>query len=513
MPPKKKPEPMQPMRPLHWVKLPDAKVVGTIWVDADQSGGIGTDDNEAGLDRDAIEVIFGLGEERDRSASRSRATSVGTDPSKAKKREAVQLIDTKRSNNVAIALSRIRLSDEAIKAAVLDPVANQLSPDQVNALLVVIPTAEEIETIKEYSGDRESLGRVETFFLVLSDVERLGPRLQALQALHQFGPGWETLSDELKTVMTAAEQVHTSPALKSTLLRVLAIGNYLNGISARGGAYGFKVADLSKLVQVKSADSKTTLLHYLAKFIDANSSTAIDDLKAQLNALPEAKDIAMADKKGELAKLVASLKAAQNLLDTQGGSAENDPIVPLLTNFVAEASKKLEQLQADCAATEAKLKELALWLAERASASTSDLFAPLAEFVKSLDKAQQDNVREAEAERRRAMATKGTPAAAGGRRLTGMASPFGPAGGDKNMMLEMQLKLAQRTEKAAGGAGASTSAIKQQQQQLLAKQLATNSTKSTDGNLVDDLAGGALSGTLFAQRRAAAALAASGKGT
>ena len=65
------------MRPLHWVKLPDAKVVGTIWVDADQSGGIGTDDNEAGLDRDAIEVIFGLGEERDRSASRSRATSVG----------------------------------------------------------------------------------------------------------------------------------------------------------------------------------------------------------------------------------------------------------------------------------------------------------------------------------------------------------------------------------------------------------------------------------------------------
>jgi hypothetical protein len=37
------------------------------------------------------------------------------------------------------------------------------------------------------------------------------------------------------------------------LRQVLRLGNYLNGDSARGGAYGFKLTDLAKLVQVKSA--------------------------------------------------------------------------------------------------------------------------------------------------------------------------------------------------------------------------------------------------------------------
>ena len=511
--PKKKCDPSQPMRPLHWVRLPDTKVMGTIWVDAEASSGVGMDDARAGLDLEAVESVFGLGDARARNVStveggRPPSASVSAAGGKPKRNE-VLLFDTKRSNNVQIALSRIRLSDDAIKAALIDPVSTPLSPEQVNGLLGILPTPEELETIREYVGDRESLGRVEAFFLVLSDVDRLGPRLSALQASQQFQPGWESLADELRTVMTATEQVRSAPALTSILQRVLAIGNYLNGTSARGGAYGFKLADLGKLVQVKSADNKTTLLHYLAKFIAANSATAVDDLRAQLNALPEAKDIPMAEKKGELAKLISSYKAAQAQLDFATAKADgSDAMVPLLKAFCDDAKQKLDTLEADCTATEVKLKELATWLAEKAAATTADLFGPLAEFVKSLDKAHQDNVREAEAERRRAMA----PKAGGGRRPTaGMPpSPFGPSGGDKNMMLEMQLKLAKRTEKAAEAGGAfNPSAIKQQQQQLLQKQLLqTSSGKSPGGgDADDDLA----SGTLFAQRRALAAREASKK--
>ena len=51
--------------------------------------------------------------------------------------------------------------------------------------------------------------------------------------------------------MTAAEQLMSSAALKAVLLKVLALGNYLNGTSARGGAYGFKLSDLPKLVQAR----------------------------------------------------------------------------------------------------------------------------------------------------------------------------------------------------------------------------------------------------------------------
>ena len=495
------------MRPLHWAKLPDAKVVGTIWVDEKASGGIGLDDG-GDIDTAAVEAVFGLGA-AGAGGHRERAGSAAADP-RTKKKAEVQLVDTKRSNNVAIALSRIRLSDDAIKAAVLDPVAYPLSSEQVTALLGVLPTSEELETIRDYSGDKESLGRVEHLFLVLSDVERLEPRLQALQASQQFAPAYETLSDEYKTVMTACEQVHTSPALKSILQRVLALGNLLNGTSARGGAYGFKLADLNKLVQVKSADNKTTLLHYLAKFLSSRSDTAIDDLKNQLNALPEAKDILIADKQSELNKLAASFKVATNQLSL---CKEGDPYLPLLQAFCDAGKSQLESLQSEASATVSKLKELASWLAEKPGASTGEIFGPLAEFVKALEKAQQDNIREEEAERRRAMAPK--PSIGGGRRPPGvppgaMPSPFGPGGGDKSMMLEMQLKLAQRTEKAgeavAGGSPGMAS-IKEQQKKVLGAAIASGSTKAAEGNLVDDLGGMAASGTLFAQRRAAAASA------
>ena len=41
---------------------------------------------------------------------------------------------------------------------------------------------------------------------------------------------------------------------------ILAIGNYLNGESARGGAWGFKINLLSKLSQTKTADGTKTLM-------------------------------------------------------------------------------------------------------------------------------------------------------------------------------------------------------------------------------------------------------------
>ena len=100
---------------------------------------------------------------------------------------------------------------------------------------------------------------------MLVGVPNLGPRLQALQITHKFSPDLEALHTEVKSVITACDQVRESKVLHKTLERVLALGNYLNGTSNRGGAYGFKLSDLAKLVQVKSADNKSTLLHYLAR--------------------------------------------------------------------------------------------------------------------------------------------------------------------------------------------------------------------------------------------------------
>ena len=61
----------------------------------------------------------------------------------------------------------------------------------------------------------------------------LAIRSSAVRAPRWTAPGWETLADELKTVMTAAEQVSSSAALKSTLRHVLAIGSAPGAITIK----------------------------------------------------------------------------------------------------------------------------------------------------------------------------------------------------------------------------------------------------------------------------------------
>jgi diaphanous 1 len=41
------------------------------------------------------------------------------------------------------------------------------------------------------------------------------------------------------------------------------VGNYLNGQSNRGGAYGFKLDNIEKLLDVKTQDNKRNLLMYV----------------------------------------------------------------------------------------------------------------------------------------------------------------------------------------------------------------------------------------------------------
>ena len=123
-----------------------------------------------------MEEVFGIAP----PAAAKKESKGAPAAAKGKAEKNIALIDVKRSNNVAIAMARLRLPDGEIKARVCD--GPPLSLEQVSALLSAMPTAEELETVREFSGERESLGRVEQLFLCLGEVDRLGLRLNCLQA-------------------------------------------------------------------------------------------------------------------------------------------------------------------------------------------------------------------------------------------------------------------------------------------------------------------------------------------
>ena len=72
------------------------------------------------------------------------------------------------------------------------------------------------------------------------------------------------------------------------LKSVLVIGNYVNGNSYRGHAYGFNIESLLALKDTKCADNSEmkdrapTLLHYLARRLEETDEESLD-LKEELS--------------------------------------------------------------------------------------------------------------------------------------------------------------------------------------------------------------------------------------
>ena len=97
------------MRQLHWGKVPDAKVKGTLW-----DGEI--TDEHVKLDVEELETLFAAAQAKSKVAD-------GDEPSASqkekKKSEVVTLVDPKTANNTAIALSRFRKTPEEIAASLL----------------------------------------------------------------------------------------------------------------------------------------------------------------------------------------------------------------------------------------------------------------------------------------------------------------------------------------------------------------------------------------------------------
>jgi len=76
----------------------------------------------------------------------------------------------------------------------------------------------------------------------------------------------------------AIAEVKQSRKLTQILQVCLAIGNYLNGSTFRGEAYGFKLDALNKLAETKAADGTTTLLHYITRTLEQQDPSLIDFL-------------------------------------------------------------------------------------------------------------------------------------------------------------------------------------------------------------------------------------------
>jgi len=163
---------------------------------------------------------------------------------------------------------------------------------------------------------------------------------------------------------------------------VLRFGNYLNGGTRNGGAYGFKLNTLNKLKSCKSVDNETTLLHYLANFLSKTHPEVHDYVLKLKQELEPATRVESSFIQGEMEKVKSNVSRLQKLLSSFSELEldADDRFLPVMMAFYDDARDKTREVEGELQCIAEEYKEMISSFGETADMKWEDLFKLLCLF-------------------------------------------------------------------------------------------------------------------------------------
>lgn len=142
--------------------------------------------------------------------------------------------------------------------------------EKLRMLVPLLPTEEEVQTLNNYTGNRDELGTAECFLLQLLAVSDYKLRIESIILREEFGSFISTIEPDLRTIILACQgttffkkslnhlilELRQSRNLQTILLILLHMGNYLNHNGALGNAVGFKLNSLWKIDEMRAVKGK-----------------------------------------------------------------------------------------------------------------------------------------------------------------------------------------------------------------------------------------------------------------
>ncbi|CDF40165.1 Formin-like Protein [Chondrus crispus] len=202
------------------------------------------------------------------------------------------ILDQKRMTNTLIMLRKFKCAPKAITLAVgkLDPLGEQLSFENVNALCANEFKSEELEMAKNFAAPEEEVEKLnpaENFAYHVARVPRWTMKVRTMLTMRTATEVEGEIKTSLETVITASKEVLQSKRFEKVLAAILAIGNFLNAGTAKGSARGFRLEILPKLSETKGRDRGFNLLHYITDLLEKKDPDALlfpEDMKTVAKA-------------------------------------------------------------------------------------------------------------------------------------------------------------------------------------------------------------------------------------
>uniref|UniRef100_A0A674ITY3 Dishevelled associated activator of morphosis 2 n=1 Tax=Terrapene triunguis TaxID=2587831 RepID=A0A674ITY3_9SAUR len=292
----------------------------------------------------------------------------------------LSVIDGRRAQNCVILLSKLKLSNDEIKRAILKMDEQEdLAKDMLEQLLKFVPEKSDIDLLEEHKHEIDRMARADRFLYEMSRIDHYQQRLQALFFKKKFPERLAECKPKVEAILLASKELTRSKRLKQLLEVVLAFGNYMNK-GQRGSAYGFKVSSLNKIADTKSSiDRNITLLHYLIMIFEKNY-TDILDMQSELQHLPEAAKVNP-----------LKLKEKCPLTSKRRMREAGDRFVPVMSDFITVASFSFSEL--DDLLNEARdkyAKALKHFGENEGKMQPDEFFGIFDTFLQSFTEAKQD---------------------------------------------------------------------------------------------------------------------------
>ncbi|XP_026909365.1 protein diaphanous homolog 2 isoform X4 [Acinonyx jubatus] len=188
-------------------------------------------------------------------------------PAKKKVKE-LRILDPKTAQNLSIFLGSYRMPYEDIKNIILEVNEDMLSEALIQNLVKHLPEQKVLCELAQLRNEYHDLSEPEQFGVVMSSVKMLQPRLNSILFKLTFEEHVNNIKPSIIAVTLACEELKKSESFNKLLELVLLVGNYMNSGSRNAQSLGFKINFLCKIRDTKSADQKTTLLHFIAEICE-----------------------------------------------------------------------------------------------------------------------------------------------------------------------------------------------------------------------------------------------------
>uniref|UniRef100_A0A673M9S8 Disheveled-associated activator of morphogenesis 1-like n=1 Tax=Sinocyclocheilus rhinocerous TaxID=307959 RepID=A0A673M9S8_9TELE len=420
------PQPSNPLKSFNWAKLSEVRL-GTVWADIDDSKVFKI------LDLVDIEKTFSAYQRQQVTkqcfflwfSSKMISQSIHClscmvfirlpmvilhhrRKKFSKKVKELSVIDGRRAQNCNILLSRLKVSNEEIKRAILTMDEQEdLPKDMLEQMMKFVPEKCDVDLLEEHKHELDRMAKADRFLYEMSRINHYQQRLQSLYFKKKFAERISEIKPKVEALTKASKEVLHSRNLKQLLEVVLAFGNYMNK-GQRGNAYGFKISSLNKIADTKSSiDKNITLLHYLITILEKKYSKVML-FSEELQNVPEAAKVNMTELEKEINHLRSGLKSVESELEFQKKCPQEygDKFVSVVSQFITVASFSFSDVEDSLSeAKELFLKAVKHFGEDADKMQPDEFFGIFDQFLQSFAEARQENEnmrRRKEEEERRA---------------------------------------------------------------------------------------------------------------